>query len=136
MSPIRIEQCDPARVDVKYAVIVAALLVLIIAVLGQLWLIERNRRVDAEGRLAEMYLKERLQEAANALAVTEGGERVLPVHRDELPAQTVQWNGQDKAVLILGEPAGKAMGFAPGDVIMVAQEAEPSAGPAGSRLSR
>ncbi len=67
MSPIRIEQCEPARVDWKYLAIVAGLLVLIIVVLGQLWLIERSRRIQAENSLAEMYLKLELLSAAQRL---------------------------------------------------------------------
>jgi hypothetical protein len=127
MSPIQIESSQSAKVDWKYVAVLIALLILIVAMLAQLWLIERNRRVTAEGRLAELYLKEGLLVAAKSL---ETGEQVpagtlQPVRRQELPSQSVTWNGQAKFALLLSAATGKAMGFAPGDIIVVAPEIPP-----------
>ena len=62
-SPIRFEPSGAARVDLKYVVVVAVLLVVIIVVLTQLWLTERDRRMTAEERLTELYLREQLRAA-------------------------------------------------------------------------
>jgi hypothetical protein len=66
MSPIEFEPSGGgARVDVKYVVIVAVLVAVILIALTQLWLIERHRRIAAEDRLIEMYLQEQLRAAGD-----------------------------------------------------------------------
>ena len=70
MTPIRFES-GQARVDLKYAVTVALLLAVIITVLTQLWLIERNRRFAAEEELRKMYIQEQLRMAGEDLPATQ-----------------------------------------------------------------
>lgn len=133
MSPIRFEPSGTARVDLKYLAIVAVLLAVIIVVLAQLWMIERHRRVAAEDRLTEMYLKEQLRAAGEVEGSQAGAAPLRPVRREDLPAQAIQWNGQPRVALVLGAATGRAMGFAPGDVILVAGEAAgSSSAPAGA----
>lgn len=127
MSPIRFEPSGAPRVDLKYLAVVAVLLVVIIVVLAQLWMIERQRRVAAEDRLTELYLKEQLRAAGELEGSQAGPAPLRPVRRGDLPAQAVKWNGQDRVALVLGAATGRAMGFAPGDIIVVAAEVPVSA---------
>ncbi len=127
MSPINIEQCEPAKMNVKYAAIIAGLLLLIIAVLGQLWLVERNRRADAENQLGEMILKERVMEAAGAVAATDAaGQKTAALDRASLPTATVKWNGQDKTVLLLDDQTARTIGLEAGDAVMVTGDLSPA----------
>ena len=128
MSPIRIEQCDPARMDVKYFVIVGLLLVIIMAVLAQLWQLERERRITAEKRLLEMYLEESLRTKVEGVARREKEEAVAD--RKELPRETVKWNGTPREVLLIDAEEGRRMGFEAGNLIHV-REDEPATQPAG-----
>jgi len=50
------------------------------------------------------------------------------LQRDDLPAQTVTWNGQPRTVLSVSAAAGQRLGLRPGDVIVVAPP--PATGPA------
>jgi hypothetical protein len=67
MTPIRFDSGAP-RVDLKYVIIVALLLAVILIVLTQLWLIERYRRIAAEEQIRELYVKEQLEMAAGVAA--------------------------------------------------------------------
>lgn len=137
MSPIQIESPGTRRVGLKYVALVAGLLVIIAAVLAQLWLIERHRRIVAEERLTALYLeKELLMAVDDAADRDEGGVRLRPIRRVDLPTQEVRWNGAKRMALVLGAATGRAMGFAPGDVIVVAAEGgatAPAGGAAGER---
>jgi Flp pilus assembly protein TadB len=115
--------------DVKYFVIVGLLLVIIMAVLAQLWQLERERRITAEKRLSEMYLEESLRAAVEGAAKRWKEDAVA--NRKELPRETVKWNGTLRDVLLIGAEEGRGMGFEAGDVVHV-REDEPATQPAGA----
>ncbi len=115
MCPIEIEQCAPRRVDIRFVSAVAFLLVVIAAILCQLWLLERNRRVLAEDKLREMYLMENLR-----LRAETGQKPVEPLVREQLPAdQVVTWKAWSHKAFRLSPSQGEALGFREGDVIVV-----------------
>jgi len=119
-----------AQADTRYFMVVGALLGLIIAALAALWLRERARRVSAEQALALVrQQQQRAQEVLGRLMSARVAEAVRPVARDDLPRETVTWNGRQKSVLRIGAAAGKRFGFAPGDVIVVSPEASPASQP-------
>jgi hypothetical protein len=104
-------------VDIRFVSAVVFLLVVIAAILGQLWLLERNRRVLAEDKLREMYLMEDLR------LRTEAGRKPLePLVRDQLPAdQTVSWKARSHKAFRLSPSQGQALGLREGDVVVVGQ---------------
>jgi hypothetical protein len=134
----------PGNSDAKYLLVVAGLMMTIVILLSVLWIRERRNvailqgelalarrssaRVDLQGELARM-LAARAEPQARAL------------QRDDLPAQTVTWNGQPRTVLSVSAAAGKRLGLEPGDVIVVAPPpatepatrpaAQPQTGPGG-----
>lgn len=117
MSPILIEQCEPKRVDIRFLAVVVGLLVIIAAVLAQLWLLERNRRVVAETRLREMYLVEDIRRRAEAEQKATG-----PLKREELPAdQTVIWKARTRKAFRLGVEEAESLGLRDGDVVVVCE---------------
>jgi hypothetical protein len=117
MSPVLIEQCEPKRVDIRFLAAVVGLLVLIAAILTQLWLLERNRRILAETRLREAYLTEDLRRRTEA-----GQVAVEPLKREQLPAdQTVIWKARSRKAFRLSPQEAQSLGLRDGDVLVVCE---------------
>jgi len=117
----------PGRRD-WHLTLVLALMVIIMASLGALWLLERRRRTDAEGELAETVQRSRQMQATMGRIM--GGGLRLPgagvtgaVRREDLPVKTRTLDGRATKVLRISASAGERFGFEPGDVIEVAEPA-------------
>jgi len=111
----------PAGGDARHYAIVGTLLLLIIVLLGTLWLRERKavstlgRELDAARRNAgaQAQLQALLGRAMTGRATTR------PLARDDLPVETVTWNGAPRPVRHISPAAGERLGLKPGDVIVV-----------------
>ncbi len=113
---------DPGvRPDSRFQLLTGGLLVVIVITLAGLWMMERARRVRTENTTAEM--REQLAEQQKKLQTI--GQMLIrqvnaPItNRSELGTVKVQWNGEKKTVLLLGEGIGKRLGFESGDVILI-----------------
>ncbi|MFW6133194.1 MAG: hypothetical protein ACOC8F_04800 [Planctomycetota bacterium] len=109
--------------DTRYLVIVSILLALIIVSLAALWLIERNRRIGAQRRLAEARTQTKQQlasflERQLAGPAAQGG--VAPLAPADIVELTAR-NGRRR--LRIDADAGRRLGFRPGDVVEVAPRA-------------
>jgi len=111
-----------------YLMVVGGLLVLIIAMLAVLWMRERSRRVTAEKDLMELV--ERNQKMAGLFSQMMAGgpkglmgheEPVRAVSREDLPRKTIALDGKSVQALSVSAAAGERFGFAPGDVVLVAE---------------
>jgi hypothetical protein len=119
-----------------HLVLVLALMVVIMASLGALWLLEKRRRTDAEGELAETVQQARQMQAAMGRIMgggmrLGGGGAVGAVTREDLPVETRTMDGQARKVLRISASAGERFGFEPGDVIEVGKPPEEPAEPEG-----
>ena len=117
------ETDPPTGSESRYFAIVGALLVVIIVMLGALWLRER-RAVSALGAELEAT-RERatagagLQAALSRLTARQATTR--PLAREDLPAETVTWDGRRRTVLRVSASAGRRLGLEPGDAIVVSE---------------
>jgi hypothetical protein len=120
-----------AAQDTRFFYIVSALLLLIIIMLGALWVVMRNRAVQAERQLNALQQQMAIQQAwggggggmAEVLARLGAGQ--LP---DALPGGTSTGPAimQAKRVVHLPAASAEALGYRPGDVIVV--DPPPAAG--------
>jgi hypothetical protein len=91
------------------------LLVIIAAILAQLWLLDRNGRIAAQDKLREMYLMEDLRRRTEAAQKT-----VEPLDRESMPAdQTVIWKSASRKAFRLGLREAEALGLRDGDIVVV-----------------
>jgi hypothetical protein len=112
--------------DTWYLIAVGGLLIVIVASLAALWLMERNRRVDAERRLAEAGQGDPLAAALSQM----GGVRRLSLPGagpgGEIPiselvdVRTVELGGQPRKLWVLSSEAGGRLGLEPGRLYEVA----------------
>ena len=121
-------QEDPARggAETRWLALLAALLVVIVAALGVLWLKERRARIEAEREIARQGRGRGLQSMLGQMLqappprIAPGGLR--PVRREDLYRETVEFKGRTTTVCYIAAEAGKRFGFQGGDVIVVAEE--------------
>lgn len=123
----------PAGADAKYLLVVGGLLVLIVVLLAGLWLRERRRANAARAELAltqrNTVARGQLQAALTQMLRGRGpASRPRALQREDLPAETVTWNGHPRKVLRASAAAGERIGLLPGDVVVVA--APPATAPA------
>lgn len=121
----------PGAADGRYFLAVGGLLVLIVLLLGTLWMLERWRSADLLGQMAALQRNAKRRQAAEAAlrqALQGGMMDARPLQRDDLPAETVTWNGRARRVLLIGADAGRRLGLRPGDVVAVASQ--PTSAPA------
>jgi hypothetical protein len=112
-----------ASSDARYLLVIGGLMILIIVLLAALWLKERARANRAAESMAAMRnLTSR--ELGRFLGAQAPGVR--PLQRDDLPAETVDWNGRPRKVLLVGPAAGTRLGLQPGDVLVVADAPAPA----------
>ena len=118
--------------EYRFFVTVALLLVVIIVTLAALWRIERGKRLDAEGQLAQFqsqFQQKQLGDILGKMMIEQVPPPPQTVQRDVLPTQNLAIDGQMRAAFLLGAAAGERMGFKSGDVIIVSQA--PATMPAG-----
>ena len=125
--------------DTPYVVIVGILAGLIVVSLATLWLIERNRRVEAQRRLAEVAAQPGAQHKAQLARVLQAW--LARQRRTEAPdgcvrpvqvADIVQMHIEgDTRRLTLSADAGRRLGLSPGDVLHVSEA--PTTRPGGQR---
>ncbi len=107
-------------VEGRYFVIVTALMLLIILLLGWLWARERRAAASARQGLADL----RRAAGANVISAQKlqsmlAGGMHRPLQRDDLPAETVMWNGRGRQVFRVSAAAGARLGLEPNDVVLV-----------------
>jgi hypothetical protein len=121
--------------DTRYLAVVAALTVMIIALLAWLWLHERVALNAARAELATARrspaLSMQLQAALARAMAGPQSQPARPIQREDLPAETVNWNGVSRPALRLSAAAGERIGLRPGDVVVVAPAPTTSSAPAG-----
>ena len=126
----------PGNSDAKYLLVVAGLMMTIVILLSVLWIRER-RSVAILQRELEIARRGAMRgDLKGALANMLAGQaepQARALQRDDLPAQTVTWNGQPRTVLSVSAAAGQRLGLRPGDVIVVAPP--PATGPATTHSS-
>jgi len=127
--------------DAKYPLVVAGLMMTIVILLSVLWIRERRNVADLQDQLEIARRSSMRGDLQGALArmlagQTEPQSRAL--QRDDLPAQTVTWNGRPRTVLRVSAAAGRRLGLEPGDVIVVAPPpaTEPATQPAAPAATR
>jgi hypothetical protein len=117
--------------DSRYLAIVGALTVMIIVLLAWLWLHERVALNAARGQLVaarqRSALGMQLQAALGRSLAGPQTQPARPVQREDLPAETVNWNGVPRPVLRLSAEAGERIGLRPGDAVIVAPVTRPAA---------
>ena len=115
----------PAVTDNRYFLVVGVLLLMIVLLLAALWV--RERRTNA-ALLQDISLlqragtsKQQLQTVLKQMVGRAGGAAWRPLQREDLPAETVQWNGRPRQALRVSAAAGERMGLHPGDVLVVSE---------------
>jgi hypothetical protein len=113
----------PAPQDKGYLLVVMALLVVIVVTLAALWMLERRGRRSALAQLdtATQQISRR-ENLLKQLVLERVAADAARVNRSQLPRQDIQWNGRAVKAYALTADAGKAMGFEPGDVVLVLPE--------------
>lgn len=113
----------PGGSDAKYLLVVAGLMMTIVILLSVLWIRERRNGAILRGELETARrgaIRSGLQGELARLMTGQPDPQSRALQRDDLPAQTVTWNGQPRTVLSVSAAAGQRMGLRPGDVIVVA----------------
>ncbi len=121
----------PGCSDAKYLLVVAGLMMTIVILLSVLWIRERRNVASLQGELQIARRGAMRGDLQGALANMLAGQtepRARALQRDDLPAETIAWNGQPRTVLRISAAAGQRLGLWPGDVIVVAPP--PATGPA------
>jgi len=110
--------------DSRYLLVAGGLLVVIIVALAWLWLAERTQRRRLADQVQQLQLRQRLAQLIPGMG---GPGRQIPpeIARDELPQETVNWNGRARTVLRMAEADAQRLGFQPGDVIVVSEGQAP-----------
>jgi len=116
--------------DVKYMLVVSGLLMGIVILLSVLWMRERRNvasltsqlRVASRGAITGNINSKDMARFLSGRQMPQA----RPLQREDLPAETVRWNGRPRTVLRISASAGERMGLRPGDVVLVAQPPAPS----------
>jgi hypothetical protein len=120
----------------RYLAVVAGLVLLIVATLAFLWTRERKRRIAAEDDA--MQCAAQLDKVGAAMAqiqlsslMQRGEEKgIRPFQRQDQVPTAVTVDGARRPAFTLPADAGERFGFAPGDVVLVAQRPATSSAPA------
>ena len=127
---------DPSdRKDSTFVIITAALVTLVIVLLGVLTLRMRTRAIRAERRVVALTKQvSPLRGSADAIALLERAVReqyvYTPVDRSKLPRQTVRLDGRERTALRLQADVAEQIGLAPGDVVLVDRTPATASAPA------
>jgi cbb3-type cytochrome oxidase subunit 3 len=118
----------PAQPEARFFLITAALLLLIIALLAVLWLRAHNRALAAETQALQ------LRDQTDAQALLSRLMRDKPVYmtvpREALATRPVELDGRQVLALRLPTELAEALGFRPGEVILVEPAPTPATAPA------
>jgi hypothetical protein len=117
--------------DARYLLVVAGLMMTIVILLSVLWIHERRNVAHLQDQLQIARRGAMRGDLQGALANMLAGQtepRARALQRDDLPAETVTWNGRPRTVLRVSAAAGQRLGLWPGDVIVVTPP--PASGPA------
>ncbi len=125
----------PGSSDAKYLLVVAGLMMTIVILLSVLWIRERRNVGILQGELEiarRGAMRGKLQGELTRLMTGKAEPQARALQRDDLPPETVTWNGQPRTVLHVSAAAGQRLGLEPGDVIVVAPPTatEPATQPA------
>ncbi|MBS3733575.1 MAG: hypothetical protein KGY99_01470 [Phycisphaerae bacterium] len=116
---------DASGRDTPYIVIVGILAAMIVVCLATLWLMERNRRVKAQRRLAEVSAqRNRPLEQLLGASYARSGDSFAPAGavRPLQAADIVHMEtADDTRRLKVSAEAGRRLGFRAGDVIQVVE---------------
>ena len=127
MEDIKPQQ--PPASDVKYLLVVAGLLMGIVILLSVLWFRERRNAaalgdqaatLNAQLQTARSVISNQLKGAMGYMPGGQAEPRARALQREDLPAETVTWNGRTRTVLRISAAAGRRFGLTPGDVVVVA----------------
>lgn len=121
MDESKTESTQQARVvEGRYFVIVTSLMLMIIILLGWLWMRERRAAASARQELADLrrVAGSNMIGAQKLQSLLAGGLQ-RPLQRDDLPSETVTWNGRAKQVYRVSAAAGARLGLEPNDVVVV-----------------
>jgi LPXTG-motif cell wall-anchored protein len=124
-EPAGEEKPPTGPTNTTFLTIVGVLLVMIIALLSGLWLRERTRAGRAEADLRRLVQAHRdlVGRNENLRAMAQGllGKEALRLSIDRAGLQTrpVRLDGREVTALSLPADLAEAVGFAPGDVIVV-----------------
>lgn len=111
----------------KDTMLVIALLVVIAVTLGGLWLMERGRsnRAIAHAHMLRQAMQDTQDKLNKAGALIASQAAATQIIRDELDHRPATLDGREVTVYSLPAPNGQAIGFAPGDVILIAEPSQP-----------
>ena len=135
-NPTDLPPQTPPGADTKYLLVVCGLLMCIVILLSVLWIRERRN----SSMLAQQLQQARKQNIAGSLqgqlarlVAGQSAAGARPLQREDLPAETVTWNGQPRTILHISAAAGNRIGLEPGDVVAVSQPpaTAPTTQPAG-----
>jgi hypothetical protein len=125
-QPTPPSQPAPPETRSKDAMLIIALLVVIAVTLGGLWLMERGRtnRAIAQAHMLGQAMQDTQTKLSKAGAIIASQAAATQVIRSELASCPATLDGQAVTLYTLPARNGRAIGFDPGDVILVAQPAE------------
>lgn len=98
----------------------ATCVVLLVAVLvvGQMYFSEQDKRLARERELRDLWLQREMDLAA--------GRAGPAIDRAVLPRRTVNWNGQERTVIVVGQQRAEQLGLESGDVVLVQTRPAPT----------
>ncbi len=105
--------------DNRFMLAAGAMMVLIVALLAGLSIKYHRRAVRAETELSQLKPAVSRQEG-NLLLLKQMFQEAVVI-RDDMATETVKLNGREVVALKLPANKGAAMGFLPGDVIIVSR---------------
>jgi hypothetical protein len=116
-------QSEKPKSETGYLLVVCVLLVVISASLAWLWQVQKshtdaaNRRADA----AQQALLQQRQSNPLAELLSKAAQQEQP-SRQDIPAQTIQFEGRPTPLYKISATAGMRIGFEPGDLILVGNQ--------------
>lgn len=115
---------EPSSSETKYFLLVGGLLLAVIILLAALWMRERKALVAVQKELVaarrNLATGGKLQAALGSFLGARRPED-RPLSREDLPLDTVDWDGRPRQILRISAAAGERIGLLPGDVVEVAQ---------------
>ena len=114
---------QPPASDTRYLLVVCGLLMGIVILLSVLWIRERRNaaQLGEQLRIARRgALSSQFKGSLARMLAGQAEPRARAFQREDLPAETVTWNGRPRTVLRVSASAGERFVLRPGDVVVVA----------------
>lgn len=126
-TPNAPDQPTPDEPRSKETMLVIALLIVIAVTLGGLWLMERGRsnRAIAHAHMLRQAMQDTQDKLNKAGALIASQAAATQIIRDELDRRPASLDGREVTVYSLPARNGRAIGFAPGEVILIAEPRQP-----------